>query len=454
VTLTDGWIPVVTQAVSAVLILCALWGRTRRGLLTSITIGLAAGLTLAAAMRWYVKYQGMAEDRAPLALWLWIGATGLAAVVAVLGWRGARWWQRGIAIIAVPICALSTVLTLNSWTGYAPTVTSAWDRLTGKPLPGLIDEAGVANLRSHGIAPDWKTVVKIHTPDAGSGFSHRDELIILPPIWYSSTPPPPLPVVMMIGGEFGQPADWLYAGNAQQTIDDFAAAHGKSAPVLVFPDYSGAFSNDTECVNGVRGNAADHLTKDVVPYLITNFGVSPDPRDWGVVGWSSGGTCALTLAVTHPELFNTFVDIDGQFGPNAGTRQQTIARLFGGDAGAWASFDPRTVIVNHGPYQDMSAWFSVSVDTPVVYHPPGVEEPPAPRDPPETETSEDHAAVAAQLCELASTYGIECAVVPNAGDHDFGMAASSFAKALPWLAGRLHTPGVQPIPLPGAPLQH
>ena len=32
----------------------------------------------------------------------------------------------------------------------------------------------------------------------------------------------------------------------------------------VFVD-SGAFNNDTECVNRVRGNAADHLTKDVAP---------------------------------------------------------------------------------------------------------------------------------------------------------------------------------------------
>ena len=65
--------------------------------------------------------------------------------------------------------------------------------------------------------------------------------------------------------------------------------------MLVFPDSSGTFSNDTECVNGVRGNAADHLTKDVVPYIISNFGVSRDPANWGIVGWSAGGTCALTL---------------------------------------------------------------------------------------------------------------------------------------------------------------
>ena len=130
----------------------------------------------------------------------------------------------------------------------------------------------------------------------------------------------------MVGGEFGNPTDWPTTGEAQRTADDFAAAHDGNAPILVFVDTSGKFSNDTECVNGVRGNAADHLTKDVVPYVISHFGVSADPAKWGIVGWSSGGTCALLTTVMHPELFSTFVDIDGLPWPNAGSREQTIAR--------------------------------------------------------------------------------------------------------------------------------
>jgi len=450
-SLTAGWIPVAAQALSIAVVLATICRRSRRWLLTSIPLGLVIGLALAAATHWYIKDQGLADDRPPHALWVWVCATGLSVTVMVVGWPGARWWRRGVSVAAVPICALSTLLVLNSWVGYVPTVGTAWDRITGRPLPGQIDREGVAALQRQNVSPDWNTIVKIHTPDDASGFAHRDELVILPPAWYASTPPPQLPVVMMIGGEFGQPADWLYAGNAQQTINDFASAHGGNAPVLVFPDHSGAFSNDTECVNGVRGNAADHLTKDVVAYLIANFGVSTDPAEWGIVGWSAGGTCALSLAVSHPELFGAFVDIDGQFGPNAGTKQQTIARLYGGDADAWASFDPRTVIVNHVLYKDMSAWFAVSVNTPMVYRAPAAIEASAPSDPAGTDTSEDHGVVANQLCELASAHGIECAVVPNPGNHDFSSAASSFADALPWLAGRLHTPQVQPISIPGSP---
>ena len=47
------------------------------------------------------------------------------------------------------------------------------------------------------------------------------------------------------------------AAGAVATIDDFAAKHGGNAPVFVFADSGGAFNNDTGCVNGVRGNAAD-----------------------------------------------------------------------------------------------------------------------------------------------------------------------------------------------------
>ena len=90
---------------------------------------------------------------------------------------------------------------------------------------------------------------------------------------------------MMIGGQFNTAADWIRAADAVGTIDDFAARNGGNAPVFVFADSGGAFNNDTECVNGVRGNAADHLTEDVVPYMVDHFRVSDDPANWGVVGW-------------------------------------------------------------------------------------------------------------------------------------------------------------------------
>ena len=101
-------------------------------------------------------------------------------------------------------------------------------------------------------------------------------------------------------GREGAPAVILWHGFARNAhdFDDFAAAHHGFSPVLVFVDPTGSFDNDTECVNGARGNAADHLTKDIKPFMVSNFGVSPDRANWGVAGWSMGGTCAVGLAVS------------------------------------------------------------------------------------------------------------------------------------------------------------
>ncbi|MBL3747930.1 hypothetical protein IQ261_27120, partial [Mycobacteroides abscessus subsp. massiliense] len=181
-------------------------------------------------------------------------------------------------------------------------------------------------------------------PADASGFKHRGEYVYLPPAWFAGETPPRLPVVMMIAGEFNTPADWVRTGNATKMIDDYAASHAGQAPIFVFVDVAGSFNNDTECVNGPRGNAADHLTEDVRPYVVSEFDSSPDPANWAVVGWSMGGTCAVDLMVMHPDLFSTFVDIAGDHGPTAGTKQQTIDRLYGGDAAQWDAFDPRTVM--------------------------------------------------------------------------------------------------------------
>jgi len=169
---------------------------------------------------------------------------------------------------------------------------------------------------------------------------------------------------MMIASALNTPADWLRAGNVVQTIDDYASAHHGYAPVLVFVDATGAFDNDTECVNGNRGNAADHLIKDVVPFMISNFAVSEKRSDWGVVGWSMGGTCAVDLTVMHPDLFSAFVDIAGDLEPNTGTKDQTIARLFGGNADEWAAYDPTTVMTRHGPYTGVWGWFDIPGNQP------------------------------------------------------------------------------------------
>ncbi len=449
VSLLHGWVPVMVQTVAVAVVVLAIGWRSRRWRLLWLPLAVVVGVGAAAWAHWYVDAQGMADDPAPRALWIWIGLTGLAVGVVVLGWRGARWWRRGASALAVMLCMLGSAVALNLWVGYFPTVQTAWNQLTAGPLPDETDQATVTAMQRNGTVPAKGTVVPVTTPSDASQFKHRTELVYLPPAWYASNPPPKLPVVMMIGGEFNTPADWLRTGNAVNTIDDFAAAHGGNAPVFVFVDTGGSFNNDTECVNGSRGNAADHLTKDVVPYLVSNYRVSPDSANWGIVGWSMGGTCAVDLTVMHPELFSSFVDIAGDLGPTAGTKEQTISRLFRGDASAWAAFDPTTVITKHGPYTGVSGWFAISSSPPTQHGnynagAVGLGGRDAAGNP------GDQTEAANSLCALGKANGITCAVIASPGKHDWPFATDTFASSLPWLAGQLGTPEVQRIALPGS----
>ncbi|MGO4441819.1 alpha/beta hydrolase [Mycobacterium sp. 2YAF39] len=449
-SLTHGWVPITVQILAACVLLAAIGWRTRRWRLVWVPVAAVIGAALTALTYWYIHDQGWSQDRAPVIVWLWIALTGVAAVVAIVGWRDIGWWQRVASLLAVPLCLLCAALAVNIWVAYVPTVQSAWDRVRGVEPERWVDQSTLADMQRRGERPTQGVVVRITTPDTASGFLHRPELVYLPPVWFTTNPPPKLPAVMMFNGEFGYPFDWLLSANALDVLDKFTAAHNGNAPVMVFPDTGGKFSNDTECVNGPRGNAADHLIKDVVPFVIANFGVSSDPANWGLGGWSAGGTCAVMLGVLHPELFSAILDIDGQLGPNAGSRKQTLARLFGGDEAAWAAFDPKTIITRHGRYSGMAAWLAVSTDTPTVY-----------RDGNETldpavlsgwdANSEDHVVIANSLCSLMGSQGIECAVVGTPSSHDFAGAAKIFAAALPWLSGWLGTPGVPAIPLPGSP---
>ncbi len=449
-SLISGWLPIAIQAAAFALLMAAVGWRSRRWLLRWLPVAGAVGLIVAAIAYGYVDYQGWGHD-SPWGMWAWIAATGLALAVAVLGWPGAPWWRRTVSILAVPLAAISAANVLNASLGYVPTVQTAWQQATGVQPPDWVDQSSLAAMMHDGVRPTRGTIVSVTTPGDQSGFAHRNELVYLPPAWFASSPPPRLPVIMMIGAEMSSPTDWLYAGDALRILDDFALKHGGMAPLVVFPDATGAFSNDTECVNGTRGNAADHLTKDVVPYMVSQFGASADPSNWGVLGWSTGGTCALNLSVMHPELFSAFVDLDGTLGPNAGSKEQTIARLFGGDADAWAAFDPKSVVEAHGQYRGMSAWIGVSGDTPTVYRAGGSSLPPGDPFGDWTTYSEEYASTANQLCQLLSAHGTECVVSGYGGAHDFPSAAIGLTNALPWLAGKIGTPGVPAEPMPGAP---
>ena len=86
------------------------------------------------------------------------------------------------------------------------------------------------------------------------------------------------------------------------------------------------------------------MTVDVTAAVVDVLGASPDPHRWGLVGLSAGGTCALTLALRHPDRYAVFADFSGDATPNLGSRRRTVEVLYGGDASQWEAHDPAALL--------------------------------------------------------------------------------------------------------------
>ena len=178
-----GWLPVTVQVIAAVVLIAAVSRRSGRWQVRWLPWALIVGAALAASAYWYVASQGLSDNPAPHALWIWVGLTGFAAAVLVAGWRRARWWRRGVSLAALPLSLLCAALALNLWVGYFPTVQTAWNQLTAGPLPDQTDQVTVMAMQQERKIPPKGTVVPVDISDAASGFRHRGELVYLPPAW-------------------------------------------------------------------------------------------------------------------------------------------------------------------------------------------------------------------------------------------------------------------------------
>lgn len=429
VSLFGGWLFVSVQFLAAVALAASIGWRDRGWRLLRLPLAAAAALLATLTLVVLAGGSDLAGDPVPLRVWVWVAGVFLGVAVLVAGWRSARWWHRGSGVAGVLLAVLSVGLVLNQWVGYLPTVYAAWANLTNAPVH---HQVALGKLHTQRTMPATGEIVPVDIPDTISHFPHRTEYVYLPPVWFRGHQDrhPELPVLEMIGPQFHKPADWIRTGGAARTADAYAARHGGYAPILVFTDADGSLRKDTECVDGVRGNAATHLAVDIPRYVERTFDASPDPRAWGVAGWSMGGTCAVDLAVTRPDTFDTFEDISGDLGPNMGDKAATISALYGGDAALWAANDPLTVLAHRHWYPYTAGWFEDSTK----------------------DGEHDRAArFARELSAAARRDGIATAVVLHHGSHNWQFGARAFADALPWLVAHLNAPTFGAGPQPAGP---
>lgn len=354
---------------------------------------------------------------------------GLAALaVCVAGWWPAkrRWLRAGVRGLGVAMIVLVTAAAINARFEYLPT----WSSLFGGTAA---DQVSLARLRqlelgalgssangrlalaqgAGGFSSSRGVVVPFEIPGTRSHFHARTAEVYLPPAYFR-TPRRRLPVIELLHGSPGSPADWTRGAYVDVTADDYAAQHHGFAPILVMPDTNGKWLRDSECVNGKRGQVQTYLTVDVRNAVIARFHARSDARGWGIAGLSEGAYCALQVGLRNPNLYQAIGDYSGSAGPSVSGGLQ---RLFAGTpaqiAAQKAQYDPEVLLRNWSGTAKPAIWFE--------------------------DGSEDVTLPEVALVDgLAQRQGFDTHLVVHPGpNHSFGFWGEAFSHSLPWMVTRM-----------------
>jgi S-formylglutathione hydrolase FrmB len=429
-SLVSGVIPPVVLVLGCVALAFLLSRRRGRQwwrilVIPAMVAGLGVGVAAAA-----VALAAPFPDPVPAVVWWSLGAVLLAvSAAAMLLARGPhRSVFRPAVVLATVLVAVAAGNQVNVYFAQFPTARAllALPAVNQVDLPQVTRAAEVPVTRPAAgtLTTVWRppprmpvtgTVSEVAVPGQVSGFAARPAWVYLPPA-YAVSPRPLLPVLVLLAGQPGSPRDWLDGGRLASTMDRFAAAHGGLAPVVVVPDPLGSAMANPLCLDSRLGRAQTYLAADVPAWVRAHLQVDPSPGSWAVGGASAGGTCALQLALSRPEVYPTFVDISGQSGPTLGDRPRTVAAAFGGDTAAFAAVNPLDQLARNR-YPATAGFMVAGTDDPL-YRP-----------------------QAQQVVAAARRAGLSVQYRELPGGHDWRLSGTGLETALPWLATRLHLTG-------------
>ncbi|MGW1766663.1 alpha/beta hydrolase [Streptomyces sp. NPDC002073] len=102
-------------------------------------------------------------------------------------------------------------------------------------------------------------------------------------------------------------------GYPQRALDGVRAGRMRPA-VLVMLTPTVAPPRDTECVDVPGGPQTETFFADDLPEAVAaHYGLTRDPRAWGVMGNSVGGYCALKLALRRPQAYRAAAGLSASY---------------------------------------------------------------------------------------------------------------------------------------------
>ncbi|MFI1798332.1 alpha/beta hydrolase [Streptomyces sp. NPDC020379] len=136
------------------------------------------------------------------------------------------------------------------------------------------------------------------------------------------------PVIVAISGYPGGIDNLSKYLQIPKTASELVAAKKMQPTVIVMLRPTIAPPRDTECVDVPGGPQSEtYFTKDVPEAMRSAYRVGHDASAWGAMGYSSGGTCALELAMRQPSVYPAAAALSADYKIK---NDLTTGNLFGG----------------------------------------------------------------------------------------------------------------------------
>jgi enterochelin esterase-like enzyme len=278
-----------------------------------------------------------------------LAALALAAVVATtIMWSRLRSWLRWPArIFMLVVCQLTACALVAALVNDAGQFYGSWSELLGNAAPGVSLTHIAAGSEDRRLADDIRLrkrlgrslMVSVYVPDAGIPRAQA-ALVYLPAAYFApSYADIRFPVVELLQGFPGSPRSWTVSLNVQAILDREIGSHRTIPFIAVMPtqNYLPAM-HDGECINAVHGPEVETtLTVNVRRVIEHDFRVNRDRTGWAVMGYSTGGFCALNISLRHPSMYGSAVSLSGNVHPYI---DHTTGALFGSSLAAEHSNDP------------------------------------------------------------------------------------------------------------------
>ncbi len=181
--------------------------------------------------------------------------------------------------------------------------------------------------------------------------------VFLPPAYYDSDKKYPVLYYLHGFGEYINSLKIFYP-----TIEDQMKSGELEEFIIVC-----ATGKDSFYVNSpVTGNWEDHIVKDVVNYVDSNFKTIANSKSRGIAGFSMGGFGSINLALRHPDVFSYLYSLSpGLFDENGLERAFEDDDWDSGFKNAYgAAFSPNTNLPE--PYAEIPVFDGSEQDNKIV----------------------------------------------------------------------------------------